>query len=146
MIKNPSAKAGDLRDEGNPLRYSCLECPMDREAWRATVLGVSKSQTRLKWLSTQHRLCRQDFLSWKYLESVTNSSSQDQITYSSFHDQPYFSLFSLRLQERTLLHNLVKKIICVRTAYETNVWQKWKVSLKVKKASLKRFPLRKKTA
>ena len=58
---------------------------------------------------------------WIYLESVTNSSSQDQVTYSSFHDQPYFSLFSLRLQERALLHNLVKKIICVRTAYETNV-------------------------
>ena len=32
---------------GNPLRYSCLENPMDRGAWRATVHGVAKSQTRL---------------------------------------------------------------------------------------------------
>ena len=30
---------------GNPLQYSCLENPMDREAWRATVHGVAKSQT-----------------------------------------------------------------------------------------------------
>ena len=32
---------------GNPLQYSCLENPMDREAWRATVHGVTKSRTRL---------------------------------------------------------------------------------------------------
>ena len=36
---------------GNPLRYSCLENPIDRGAWRATVHGVAKSQTRLKRLS-----------------------------------------------------------------------------------------------
>ena len=30
---------------GNPLQYSCLENSMDREAWRATVRGVAKSQT-----------------------------------------------------------------------------------------------------
>ena len=29
----------------NPLQYSCLENSMDRGAWRATVLGVAKSQT-----------------------------------------------------------------------------------------------------
>ena len=27
----------------NPLQYSCLESPMDRGAWRATVHGVAKS-------------------------------------------------------------------------------------------------------
>ena len=32
---------------GNPCQYSCLENPMDRGAWKATVLGVAKSQTRL---------------------------------------------------------------------------------------------------
>ena len=30
---------------GNPLQYSCLENPMDRGAWRATVHEVAKSQT-----------------------------------------------------------------------------------------------------
>ena len=38
---------------GNPLQYSCLGNPMDRGAWRAIVHGVTKSWTRLKWLSTQ---------------------------------------------------------------------------------------------
>ena len=36
---------------GNPLQYSCLENPMERGAWRATVHGVTKSPTRLKRLS-----------------------------------------------------------------------------------------------
>ena len=33
----------------NPLQYSCLENPMDRGAWRATVHGVAKSWTRLSY-------------------------------------------------------------------------------------------------
>ena len=32
---------------GDPLQYSCLENPMDRGAWRATVHGVAKSQIQL---------------------------------------------------------------------------------------------------
>ena len=38
---------------GNPLQYSCLENPRDREAWWAAVYGVTQSRTRLKWLSKQ---------------------------------------------------------------------------------------------
>ena len=30
---------------GNPLQYFCLENPMNRGAWQATVLGVTKSWT-----------------------------------------------------------------------------------------------------
>ena len=37
---------------GNPLQYSCLENPMDRGAWQATVHRVAKSWTWLKQLST----------------------------------------------------------------------------------------------
>ena len=37
---------------GNPLQYSCLENPEDREAWQTIVHRVTKSQTRLKQLST----------------------------------------------------------------------------------------------
>ena len=33
---------------GNPLQYSCLENPVDRGAWRATVHRVAKSQTQVK--------------------------------------------------------------------------------------------------
>ena len=32
---------------GNPLRYSCLENPMDRRAWRGKVPGVAKNRTPL---------------------------------------------------------------------------------------------------
>ena len=39
----------------NPLQYSCLENPMDRGAWMATVHRVAKSLIRLKWLSSISR-------------------------------------------------------------------------------------------
>ena len=43
---------------GNPLQYSCLENPMDRGAWRATVYRVKENQTWLKQFSTKaHNLC-----------------------------------------------------------------------------------------
>ena len=56
VVKNPPAKTGGIRDlgsvpglgrspgegNGNPLQYSCLENPMDRGAWRATVHGITK--------------------------------------------------------------------------------------------------------
>ena len=37
---------------GNPLQCSCLENPRDGGAWWAAVYGVTQSQTRLKWLSS----------------------------------------------------------------------------------------------
>ena len=70
--KNPASQRRRLREtlvrslsqqdppgggNGNPLQYSCLENPMDREAWQATVRGVAKNQTRLKRLSMhRHRV------------------------------------------------------------------------------------------
>ena len=41
------------RGHSNTLQYSCLENPMDRGAWQATVHRVAKSWTGLKRLSTQ---------------------------------------------------------------------------------------------
>ena len=66
VVKNTRASAGDTRDtgsilgsgrspgegHGNPLQYSCLENPMDRGAWWATVHGVIKSWMRLEELNT----------------------------------------------------------------------------------------------
>ena len=64
MIKNLPADAGDPKDagsvpglgkspgegHGHPLQYSCLENPMDREAWQATVHRVSESDmTEVTW-------------------------------------------------------------------------------------------------
>ena len=45
------------RGHGSPLQYSCLENPMDRGAWQATVHRVAKSQTRLKKLSMHTITC-----------------------------------------------------------------------------------------
>ena len=36
------------RGNGNPLQYSCLENPMDREAWWATVHGGHKESDTTK--------------------------------------------------------------------------------------------------
>ena len=34
-------------ENGNPLQYSCLENPMDRGAWLATIHAVKESRTQL---------------------------------------------------------------------------------------------------
>ena len=66
VVKSPPANAGIVRDlgsiltlgrslggeDGNQLQHSCLENPMDRGAWRATVHGVAKSQTLTE--ATEH--------------------------------------------------------------------------------------------
>ena len=44
-IQCPSYGIGE--GTGDPLQYSCLEYPMGRGAWWASVHGVAKSQTRL---------------------------------------------------------------------------------------------------
>ena len=41
----PRLRRSPGQGNGNPLQYSCLENPMDREAWWATVHGVTKSRT-----------------------------------------------------------------------------------------------------
>ena len=52
---SPRYSLGGIRSPGggndNPLQYSCLEKPMGRGAWRATVHRVAESWTRLKRLS-----------------------------------------------------------------------------------------------
>ena len=58
VLKNPPANAGDMSSipgfgrspgggNGNPLQYSCLGQPVDREAWRAAVHGVTKVRHNL---------------------------------------------------------------------------------------------------
>ena len=56
--KESACNAGDLgsvfglgislgEGNGNPFQYSCLENPMDREAWHITVHGIAKSQRQV---------------------------------------------------------------------------------------------------
>ena len=44
----PESGRGPEEENGYPLQYSCLENPMNREAWQGTVHGVAKSWTLLK--------------------------------------------------------------------------------------------------
>ena len=81
MVKNPPANAGDVRDvglipgsgrspgggHGNPLQCSCLENPMDRRAWRATVHSIERSWAGLKGL-IMHTAC--------VIDNIIPSSSQ----------------------------------------------------------------------
>ena len=62
VVNKPLASEGDIRDvdsipgsgrspgggHSNPHQYSCLENPMDRGAWQATLHRVTKSWTQLK--------------------------------------------------------------------------------------------------
>ena len=76
MVKNPPDKAGDAENagsipglggspgegKGNPLQYSCLENPMDREAWQATVHGVAKESDMVQRLNNnnnKHKIDKQ---------------------------------------------------------------------------------------
>ena len=70
--KNPPSNAGDIRDwssipgsgrsprggHGNLLQYSCLENPMDRGAWWATVNRLTKSKAWLSDISSVQSLSR----------------------------------------------------------------------------------------
>ena len=47
---------GSGEGNGTPLQYSCLENPMDRGAWWATVQGVAKSRTRLSYFTSTFHL------------------------------------------------------------------------------------------
>ena len=99
VVKNLPARAGDVRDmgsvpgsgrspgrgHGNPPQYSSLENPMGRGAFLATVHGVTKSQTQLKWFSThihiEYTLCHTVGLCclsilymWKLISATPNST------------------------------------------------------------------------
>ena len=65
VVKNPPVNAGDMASisglgsspgegSGNPLQYSCLGNPMDREDWWATVYGVTEESDTLATKQQQH--------------------------------------------------------------------------------------------
>ena len=89
VVKNLPASAGDTRDSGstlgsgrppggghsNTLQNSCLENPLDREAWQATVHGVSKSQTT-KQLTHTHTHTHKLFFKIATSFNISNNSVQ----------------------------------------------------------------------
>ena len=80
-IKNPPANAGGMgsipgwgrspgEGKGNPLQYSCLAHPVDREAWRATVHGVTINQTWFGDWACMHFLINQYYVIGSYNETL----------------------------------------------------------------------------
>ena len=113
MVNNLPPVQKTREGNGNPLQYSCLDNLMDRGAWQATVHGVAKSQTRLKWLS-MHTLSFICFtigqvpkywclptpdVTWTEIESICfNSAFQPCFT-------GLWSAFGHCLQDRTIVQN-----------------------------------------
>ena len=93
---------------GNPLEYSCLENPMDREAWQATVYMVKKNQTQLKWLSTHTRTGLLDVLSVDAQEGpVKNAKVLAGSTMASCHFLQQFlfiPLDKIQITQQFLIH------------------------------------------
>ena len=115
VAKNPPANARDIRDaglipgsgishregNGNPLQYSCLEGPMDRGAWWATVHGVTKSWTQPKKetkvnLKIKYQVCKFHYRCYYYCLVFTK------------HFDHYFHLTAaLRIALRGDLENML---------------------------------------
>ena len=58
-------------ENGNPFQYFMLENSLDRGAWLSTVLGIAKSWTQLKWLSTHRGM---GWISFLFLPSCQNTT------------------------------------------------------------------------
>ena len=94
VVRNPPANAGDVGSipgsgqcpgggHGNPLQSSCLGNSMDRGAWQATVHGVAKSQTQLKWLNNNEINSEPSLRVGVRLSELTTSNAED----SAQHNQ-----------------------------------------------------------
>ena len=105
---------------GNPLQYSCLGNPMDRRVWRATVHGVTKSQT---WLATTTFI----FFSFSYTHTHTHTYTHtDTHTHKYIYMYTYilFIFFSIMVYHRTL-----NTVPCLASflipSHKLSCWQFW---------------------
>ena len=88
-VKNLPANVGDIGDtdsipvsgrspgggNSNLIQCSCMENPMDRSAWQATVHGVSKSWTWLNihmWWKNLNKLLANQIVLWSYKSNAKN--------------------------------------------------------------------------
>ena len=90
---------------GNPLQYSCLENPMDRGAWQATVHSVTQSQTRLKRLSTAYKSYP---LFSSYMPPKSISKAQSHISpslfFPKFHNKTFAPSFAMAFSSISQLY------------------------------------------
>ena len=111
VVKNLPANAGVVKEtglipesgrspgegHGKPLRYSCLENPMDRGAWRATVRRVVQSWTGLKWRSMHACTFPEYSRVWSMLYFSFGSNLHSLLRWSSCLDPYIPSIWPLTL-------------------------------------------------
>ena len=139
--KEPACQVGDIRDagsipafrrspgEGNgyPLQYSCLDNPMDRGAWRATIHVISNSWTWLKLRRTHvHKIdlpiCGNQSLSVFTIEVSLQKAKIESIVKSIhfFNNQGGLCIWTLRSVKCELLKEHCK------TGFYTRISNFWK--------------------
>ena len=67
----PGLERAPGEGNGNPLQYSCLGYPMDREAWSATVHGVAKES------DVTQQLNNNTMLNYLYVGKTTSQFSEN---------------------------------------------------------------------
>ena len=107
VAKSPPASAGDVgsipgsgrspeEGDGNPLQYSCLENPKDREAWWATIQGVTESPAWLRvhaeQLKCPYRVENRDKA---FLVITGSSKTQPPLWHPLLSDRSLFLAMSL---------------------------------------------------
>ena len=140
VVKNPPTNAGDGRDvglipgsgrspgggHGNPPQYSCLENPMDRGPWWATVGRVAKSWTQLKWLSMQAPevfkkifMFVDSILIVRHMGNLTNKSLQRELTDFDVHSLPSFlNCYLKKKKKNRLLSTPLSLELCWRAQFQ----------------------------
>ena len=86
----------------SPLQYSCLKNLMDREAWWAKIHRVTKSQTRLKWLSmfmhSPTYSCFRCLCLWCHIQKIIAKTSVKELSHIFFLIILWFKVLQLSLQ------------------------------------------------
>ena len=129
QVKNPLANAGDVRDVGsipglrgssgggygNPLQYSCLENPMDSEAWRATSPwgGKESDLTEEKRLNTHVQSAGKNYLHGS--AALTLSTPTTILNNRACYYHPIFHMGKLR-------HRAVQLLVWGHTGSKQQSW------------------------
>ena len=112
---------------GNPLQYPCLENPMDRGAWRATVHGVSQTGTWLTWLSKY--LCPSFILKDPVLQRtlVPGLSPESAACVGSPQPQRWLGLLGQEFSHLGGCPSRTPALLSCRTSVSTaTVWKNYK--------------------
>ena len=116
VVRNLPTNTGDIGDtgfipglgrcpgeeNGNPLQYSCLENPMDRGSWQATVHGVAK-RVRHDFATKQQRRASHIFQRCQQQQRMEEGSVWNHVrTWGHHHDEDEFASCSCTHQSHHL--------------------------------------------